>query len=105
MDLSRAERIHSIGAGGRFTTYKTRMHLEIIYRGIPVTVGMVDVVVPEEDPEGVDWKEGILLGRRQLFKIYEITFNDRDATILFRRIDPGTACDSADQACERRARN
>ena len=47
MDLNRAERIHSIGAGGRFTAYKTGMHLEIIYRGIPVTIGMVDVIVPE----------------------------------------------------------
>ncbi len=38
MDLSRAERIHSVGAGGGFTTYKTGMHIEIIYRGIHVTL-------------------------------------------------------------------
>ena len=92
IDLDMAEKSNSIGAGGRFTTYKTRMHLEIIYRGTPVTIGMVDVIVPERDPEGVGL-ESVLLGRSQLFRMYEITFNSIDATILFRRIDPDARSD------------
>ncbi len=34
-------------------------------------------------------------GTQPTVKTYEITFNDRDATIVFRRIDPG---DGASQA-------
>ncbi len=97
IDLSRAEKSHSIGVGGRFAT-KTKMHLEITYRRISVTIGMVDVLIPEKDPDNVNWKKSALLGRRQLFKMYEITFNDRDATMLFRKIGAGSSTGSAASA-------
>lgn len=85
VDLSNAKKIDSTGAGGKFSTYQTQIYLEIVYRGMPVGVDMVDVSIPEKDPDGIDLEQNILLGRSHLFKKYEITFNESEKTILFKK--------------------
>ena len=85
VDLAKATRTKSVGADGVFPTYRTKMHLEIIHDERRVQVGMVDVLIPEEDPKGTDAEQGVLLGRRQLFMQYEITFNEVEKTMLFKR--------------------
>lgn len=87
IDLSSAEKSDSTGAGGKFITFKTQIYLEIVYRGIPVGIDMVDVSIPEKDPEGIDLDQNILLGRSHLFKKYEITFNENEKTIVFKKIN------------------
>jgi len=49
---------------------------------------MVDVSIPEKDPEGIDIQQSVLLGRSHLFQKYEITFNEYEKTIMFKRITP-----------------
>lgn len=85
VDLTKATRTKSVGADGVFPTYRTKMHLEIIHDERRVRVGMVDVLIPEADPKGTDAEQGVLLGRRQLFMQYKITFNEAEKTMLFRR--------------------
>jgi len=87
IDLDNAERKESTGANGTFATYQTQIYLEIVYRGMPVGIDMVDVSIPEKDPEGIDLEQNILLGRSHLFKKYEITFNESEKTIHFKKIN------------------
>ena len=86
VDLSKSKKTETTGAGGKFTTYQTKIYLEIFYRNKSVGVDMVDVSIPEKDPEGIVIEQNVLLGRRQLFKKYEITFNEYEKTILFKKI-------------------
>lgn len=86
IDLTGAKKEASTGVGGKINTYKTKIYLEVIYRNMPVGIDMVDVTIPEKDPDDIDFKQNILLGRSQLFKKYEITFNESKKTIEFKRI-------------------
>jgi predicted aspartyl protease len=90
IDLNSAQKKESTGADGKFDTYQTQVYLELVYRNIPVGIEMVDVSIPEKDPDGIDLDQNILLGRRDLFKKYEITFNEVDKTILFKKIQPNS---------------
>ena len=51
-------------ASGEFSTYRTTMYVEIIYKKKKVDVGLVGVAVPKTDPSAEDVKEHILIGRR-----------------------------------------
>ena len=87
IDLAKAARTKAMGADGMFPTYRTKIHLEIIHDERRVQVGMVDVLIPEEDPRDTNVEQGVLLGRKQLFMQYEITFNEAEKTMLFKRND------------------
>ncbi len=86
LELDPATRKQSVGAGGKFWTYRTKMYLEILNKGRRVDVTMVDVVVTETDPDGVDPIVNILLGRSGLFDNFEITFNDPGQYLIFKHI-------------------
>ena len=77
----------TVGAGGKFTTYRTKMYLEMLYKGQRIDVGTVDAAFPESDPSGVELERNILIGRSGLFTKYKITFNDKQKTIDFKKID------------------
>ena len=68
------------GASGEFSTYRTTMYVEIIYKK-KVDVGLVEVAVPKTDPNAEDVKEHILIGRRGFFDKYKVTFNDAQETL------------------------
>ena len=86
LELDEETKKESIGAGGKFTTYKTKVYLEIFYKGERIGVDTVDVVFPKADPPGVEIKRNILIGRKGLFSKYQITFNDKQQTLDFKKI-------------------
>lgn len=86
LELKEEDKKESIGVSGKFWNYRTKLYLEILNRNRRVGVDMVEVAVPEKDPEGIESDRNILLGRRGLFDNYEITFNDHSQVISFRRI-------------------
>lgn len=87
LELKDETKKETIGANGKFWTYRATMHLEIVVdKGIRVPIGMVEVAVPEKDPEGIDLEKNILLGRKGLFTTYEITFNEVSQTVRFVKI-------------------
>ena len=90
IDLTSVKKEESTGANGKFITYKTKVFLEIVYKNMRIGIDMVDVSIPEIDLEGIVLEQNILLGRSHLFKKYEITFNEYDKTILFKRINHKT---------------
>ena len=73
-------------ASGEFNTYRTIMHLEIIHKKYRVSVGMVEVAVPQRDQITEDLEKQILIGRSGLFNKYRITFNEANKTISLTRI-------------------
>jgi len=85
LDIDEATKKESIGAGGKFTTYKTKVFLEIFYKGERIGVDTVDVVFPEKDPPNVEIKRNILIGRKGLFDKYQITFNEKQKTLDFKK--------------------
>lgn len=74
-------------ASGEFSTYRTTMYVEIIYKKKKVDVGLVEVAVPKTDPKAEDVKEHILIGRRGFFDKYKVTFNDVQETLHLSRIN------------------
>ena len=87
LEIDEKSKKSTISAGGKFTTYRSKVYLEIPYKGQRVGIGTVDVAFPERDPDGVDIRTNILVGRRELFTKYQITFNDKQKTIDFKKID------------------
>ena len=87
LDIDEKSKKSTVGAGGKFTTYRTKMYLEMLYKGQRIDVGTVDVAFTESDPSGVELERNILIGRSGLFTKYKITFNDKQKTIDFKKID------------------
>ena len=88
LEVDEKSKKSSIGAGGKFTTYRSKMYLEILHKGQRVGIGTVDVAFPEHDPDGIEFqKRNILIGRSGLFTKYQITFNDKQKTIDFKKND------------------
>ncbi len=90
LELDPATRKESVGAGGKFWTYRTKMYVEILNKGRRVGIDMVEVVVTETDPVEVETAVNILLGRSGLFDKYEITFNDSAKILSFKHIEKRT---------------
>ncbi len=86
LELKEESKKESIGAGGKFTTYKTEMYLEIVYKGKRIGIDTVDVMVSEKDPVGIELEKNILIGRKGLFDKYEITFNEPQKVMNFKKI-------------------
>ena len=86
LELDENTKKETIGAGGKFTTYRSKMYLEISYKGERVGVDTVDVAFPEKDPPNVEIKRNILIGRKGLFDKYQITFNEKQQTLDFKKI-------------------
>ena len=86
LELKEETKKEIIGVGGKFWTYRTKMYLEILNKNRRIGIDMVDVAVPEKDPEGIELERNILLGRHGLFDNYEITFNESSTYMVFRRI-------------------
>lgn len=86
LDLDDATITTTRSASGEFSTYRTTMYLEIIYKRQRVRVGEVKVAVPKIDPKTEDLKEHVLLGRCGLFDKYKITFNEACKTIRLSRV-------------------
>ena len=78
LDLDNATIKATESASGEFKTYRTSMYLEIIYKKHRVDVGVVNVVVPQTDHTTKDLERQILIGRRDFFDKYKITFNEAD---------------------------
>ena len=87
LEVDEKSKKNSIGAGGKFTTYRSKMYLEILYKGQRIGIDTVDVAFPERDPIGVELKRNILIGRSGLFTKYQITFNDKQKAIDFKKND------------------
>ena len=86
LDLDDATVKTTRSASGEFSTYRTTMYVEIIYKKKKVDVGLVEVAVPKTDPKAEDVKEHILIGRRGFFDKYKVTFNDAQETLHLSRI-------------------
>ena len=86
LDLDDATVKTTRSASGEFSTYRTTMHLEIIYEEKRVDVGSVEVAVPKTDPKAKDVEEYILIGRRGFFDKYRITFDEAQKIIRLCRI-------------------
>jgi len=86
LDLEEKDKKKSKSASEEFWTYRTKVHLEIMYHGRRIPVGMVDVSVPEKPALSEDLEKMILLGRSCFFDQYEITFNDYAKVINFKKI-------------------
>ena len=86
LDLDDATIKTTNSASGEFNTYRTTMYLEIIHKKHRVSVGMVDVAVPQKDCITGDLEKHILIGRSGLFNKYKITFNEASKTISLTRI-------------------
>lgn len=86
LELSDATIKTTKSASGEFDTYRTTMHLEIIYKKYRVSVGTVNVAVPQKDKITTDLERYILIGRDGLFDKYKITFNEASKTIDLTRI-------------------
>ena len=87
LDLDDATVKTTRSASGEFSTYRTTMHVEIIYKKRRVDVGLVEVAVPKTDPKAEDVKEHVLIGRRGFFDRYKVTFNDALETLQLSRIN------------------
>ena len=87
LDLDDATVKVTRSASGEFSTYRTTMYVEIIYKKKKVDVGLVEVAVPKTDPKAEDVKEHTLIGRRGFFDKYEVTFNDVQETLHLSRIN------------------
>jgi len=87
LELKEESKKETVGAGSKFWTYRTKMYLEILYKNRRIGIDMVEVAVPEKDPEGIETERNILLGRRGLFDAYEITFYEPAQVLNFRRIE------------------
>ncbi len=85
LDIDETSKKSTVGAGGEFTTYRSKMYLEIVYKGQRIGIDTVDVAFPESDPSGVELKRNILVGRSGLFTKYQITFNDKQETLDFKK--------------------
>ncbi len=87
LDTDERSKIAIVGAGGMFAAYRSNMHLEMLYEGKRVCIGMVKVAFPEDDPPGVELEKSILIGRSGLFTQYKVTFNDVQKTIELEMFD------------------
>lgn len=86
LELDEAKKKTSKSASGDFSTIPSEVHLEILYKNRRVVVGMVSVSVQVEYADEEDVINIVLLGRSELFLKYEITFNDLENTINFKKI-------------------
>lgn len=87
LDLDDATVKTTRSASGEFSTYRTTMYLEIIYKEKRVDVGSVEVAVPKTDPKAENVEEHILIGRRGFFDKYRVTFDEAQEIIRLSRID------------------
>lgn len=87
LDLDDATVKTTRSASGEFSTYRTTMYLEIIYKEKRVGVGLVEVAVPKTDPKAENVEEHILIGRRGFFDKYRVTFDEAQKIIKLSRID------------------
>lgn len=87
LELKEEDKKKSKSASEEFWTYRTKVHLEIMYNGRKIPVGMVDVSVPEKPALSGDVNKMVLLGRSCIFNQYEITFNDDAKVVNFKKIN------------------
>ena len=87
LDLDDATVKTTRSASGEFSTYRTTMYVEIIYKKKKVDMGLVEVAVPKTDPNAEDVKEHILIGRRGFFDKYKVMFNDAQEMLHLSRIN------------------
>ena len=85
LELKDETKKQTIGANGKFSTFRTKMYLEVVDKGRRIGIDMVQVAVLEKDAEGIDLEKNILIGRRGLFDKYEVTFNDNYQNITFKK--------------------
>lgn len=57
----------TMSASGKFSTYRTTMHVQITYKEHRVNVGMIDAAVPQTDLTTQELARHILIGRRGFF--------------------------------------
>lgn len=74
-------------ASEEFSTYRTTMYMEIIYKKKRVEVGEVEVAVPKTDRNVENAEEYILIGRCGFFDKYRITFDDAKEVLRLYRIN------------------
>ncbi len=86
LDLDESTKKESKSASESFWTFRTQVHLEIVYGMRRVPIGMIDVSVPEKYELGDDIEKKVLLGRNGLFNKYEITFNETSQVITMKKI-------------------
>lgn len=86
LPLEEKDKKKSKSASEEFWTYRTKVHLEIMYSGRKIPVGTVDVSVPEKPALSGDVEKMVLLGRSCFFDQYEITFNDSSKVINFKKL-------------------
>ncbi|MGI0086911.1 MAG: hypothetical protein ACREBI_02975 [Nitrosotalea sp.] len=86
LELREEDKKKSKSASEEFWTYRTKVHLEIMYKGRRVVVGTVDVSVPEQPAQSSDIQKMVLLGRAGIFEQYEITFNESSKVVTFKKI-------------------
>ena len=87
LDIDEKSKQTSTGAGGEFTTYRSKMYLEILYKGQRIGIDTVDVLFPESDPVGVHFRKNVLIGRSGLFDKYVVTFNNKQKTLDLKKMD------------------
>jgi hypothetical protein len=85
LDLDDSSKKESKSASESFWTFRTKVHLEIIYGARRIPVGIIDVLIPEKYELGEDIEKKILLGRNGLFNHYEITFNEDAKTFTLKK--------------------
>lgn len=76
----------SKSASEDFTTYRTRVFMEIIYDGMHIPIGDVETAIPEKPASSKDVEKMILLGRNSVFAQYVITFNEPSKGMEFKKI-------------------
>jgi len=86
LDLDDTKKKTSKSESGDFSTIPSKVHLEILYKNRRVIIGIVDVSVQVEYADEENVNNMILLGRKELFSTYEITFNDSEKTMNFKKI-------------------
>ena len=71
---------------GETTIFKSKVHVEIpIYKKRPVVVGMVETFVMPHEIQGKRTPEDfIILGRKDFFEKFQITFNESMKTITLK---------------------
>ncbi|MHB8546079.1 MAG: hypothetical protein ACYDAJ_04880 [Nitrosotalea sp.] len=85
LDLEESSKKESKSASESFWTFRTKVHLEIVYGTRRIPVGMIDISVPEKYDLGEDIEKKVLLGRNGLFSNYEITFNEDAKAFTLKR--------------------
>jgi hypothetical protein len=85
LNLDESTKKESKSASESFWTFKTQVHLEIIYESRKIPVGIIDVLVPEKYDLGEDIEKKVLLGRSGLFNHYSITFNEDTKNLVLKK--------------------